>query len=231
MAEKETVKNLFDDIAPRYDLLNHLLSLNIDKSWRRRAVRELEAGQEELLDVACGTGDFAIAAVRTGVKRVTGIDISAGMVDIGKRKVEALGLSGRIALEIGDSEQMRFPDNAFDAVTVAFGVRNFEHLEQGLREMCRVLRPGGKVVILEFSMPDRFPMKQLYTLYFRRILPLFGGWISGNRGAYVYLPESVMRFPQGKTFLDIMGRSGFVRTARRKLTGGIASLYTGEKPV
>lgn len=231
MAEKETVKNLFDDIAPRYDLLNHLLSLNIDKSWRRRAVRELEAGQEELLDVACGTGDFAIAAVRAGVKRVTGIDISAGMVDIGKRKVEALGLSGRIALEIGDSEQMRFPDNAFDAVTVAFGVRNFEHLEQGLREMCRVLRPGGKVVILEFSMPDRFPMKQLYTLYFRRILPLFGGWISGNRGAYVYLPESVMRFPQGKTFLDIMGRSGFVRTARRKLTGGIASLYTGEKPV
>ncbi len=231
MAEKETVKNLFDDIAPRYDLLNHLLSLNIDKSWRRRAVRELEAGQEELLDVACGTGDFAIAAVRTGVKRVTGIDISAGMVDIGKRKVEALGLSGRIALEIGDSEQMRFPDNAFDAVTVAFGVRNFEHLEQGLREMCRVLRPGGKVVILEFSMPDRFPMKQLYTLYFRCILPLFGGWISGNRGAYVYLPESVMRFPQGKAFLDIMGRSGFVRTARRKLTGGIASLYTGEKPV
>ncbi len=231
MAEKETVKNLFDDIAPRYDLLNHLLSLNIDKSWRRRAVRELEAGQEELLDVACGTGDFAIAAVRTGVKRVTGIDISAGMVDIGKRKVEALGLSGRIALEIGDSEQMRFPDNAFDAVTVAFGVRNFEYLEQGLREMCRVLRPGGKVVILEFSMPDRFPMKQLYTLYFRRILPLFGGWISGNRGAYVYLPESVMRFPQGKAFLDIMGRSGFVRTARRKLTGGIASLYTGEKPV
>lgn len=231
MAEKETVKKLFDDIAPRYDLLNHLLSLSIDKSWRRRAVRELEAGQEELLDVACGTGDFAIAAVRTGVKRVTGIDISAGMVDIGKRKVEALGLSGRIALEIGDSEQMRFPDNAFDAVTVAFGVRNFEHLEQGLREMCRVLRPGGKVVILEFSMPDRFPMKQLYTLYFRRILPLFGGWISGNRGAYVYLPESVMRFPQGKAFLDIMGRSGFVRTARRKLTGGIASLYTGEKPV
>ena len=181
--------------------------------------------------MACGTGDFAIAAVRTGVKRVTGIDISAGMVDIGKRKVEALGLSGRIALEIGDSEQMRFPDNAFDAVTVAFGVRNFEYLEQGLREMCRVLRPGGKVVILEFSMPDRFPMKQLYTLYFRRILPLFGGWISGNRGAYVYLPESVMRFPQGKAFLDIMGRSGFVRTARRKLTGGIASLYTGEKPV
>ena len=231
MAEKETVKNLFDDIAPRYDLLNHLLSLNIDKSWRRRAVRELEAGQEELLDVACGTGDFAIAAVRTGVERVTGLDISAGMVDIGKRKVEALGLSGRIMLEIGDSEQMRFPDNAFDAVTVAFGVRNFEHLEQGLREMCRVLRPGGKVVILEFSMPDRFPMKQLYTLYFRRILPLFGGWISGNRGAYVYLPESVMRFPQGKAFLDIMGRSGFVRTARRKLTGGIASLYTGEKPV
>lgn len=231
MAEKETVKKLFDDIAPRYDLLNHLLSLNIDKSWRRRAVRELEAGQEELLDVACGTGDFAIAAVRAGVKRVTGIDISAGMVDIGKRKVEALGLSGRIALEIGDSEQMRFPDNTFDAVTVAFGVRNFEHLGQGLREMCRVLRPGGKIVILEFSMPDRFPMKQLYTLYFRRILPLFGGWISGNRGAYIYLPESVMRFPQGKAFLGIMECSGFVRTARRKLTGGIASLYTGEKPV
>lgn len=230
MAEKETVKRLFNDIAPRYDLLNHLLSLNIDKRWRRKAVKELGSGQEELLDVACGTGDFAIAAVRAGVKKVTGIDISANMVDIGARKVRSLGLSDRITLEIGDSEQMRFPDASFDAVTVAFGVRNFEHLEQGLREMCRVLRPGGKAFILEFSMPDRFPMKQLYTFYFRRILPWVGGWISGNKGAYAYLPESVMRFPQGKTFLDIMARCGFVQPGQRKFTGGIARLYTGQKP-
>lgn len=230
MAEKEIVKHLFNDIAPRYDLLNHLLSLNIDKSWRRRAVRELGGEVDELLDVACGTGDFAIAAARAGVKQVVGIDISAGMVELGKQKVEALGLSGRIVLEMGDSEQMRFPDASFDGVTVAFGVRNFEHLEQGLCEMCRVLRPGGKVVILEFSMPRRFPMKQLYTFYFRRVLPVLGGWISGNKKAYVYLPESVMRFPQGNDFLDIMARCGFVCTRRRKLTGGIASLYIGEKP-
>lgn len=231
MAKKETVRGIFDDIAPRYDLLNHLLSMNIDKGWRRQAMKHL--GEEEkgrLLDVACGTGDFSIAACKAGVRHVTGIDISANMVEIGRRKVAALGLEERIELQSGDSEQMAFGDGTFDAVTVAFGVRNFEHLEQGLREMQRVLRHGGKVVILEFSMPERFPMKQLYRWYFRRLLPVIGGWISGNRSAYAYLPESVMKFPQGKTFLDILGNCGFAETKQQKLSFGIASLYTGVKP-
>lgn len=230
MAKKEVVKGIFNDIAPKYDLLNHLLSMNIDKGWRRKAVREIsENEKEKLLDVACGTGDFAIAASRAGVKKVIGIDISANMVEIGCKKVCELGLENRIKLINGDSEHIDFPDNTFDAVTVAFGVRNFEHLELGLKEMCRVLRPGGKVIILEFSMPERFPMKQLYKFYFRRILPTIGGWISGNKDAYVYLPESVMKFPQGSTFLQIMFDCGFKQAKQRKLTFGIASLYVGLK--
>ena len=230
MAKKEVVEGIFNDIAPKYDLLNHLLSLNIDKGWRRKAMRCVEEdGKGHLLDVACGTGDFSIAACRAGVRQVTGIDISANMVNIGREKVAEAGLAGQIDLRSGDSEAMEFGDNTFDTVTVAFGVRNFEHLEQGLREMYRVLRPGGKVIILEFSMPEHFPMKQLYKFYFRRVLPVVGGWVSGNRGAYTYLPESVMKFPQGRAFLDIMVRCGFQGVARHKLTFGIASLYTGKK--
>ena len=230
MAKKEVVEGIFNDIAPKYDLLNHLLSLNIDKGWRRKAMRCVEEdGKGHLLDVACGTGDFSIAACRAGVRQVTGIDISANMVNIGRKKVAEAGLAGQIDLRSGDSEAMEFSDNTIDTVTVAFGVRNFEHLEQGLREMYRVLRPGGKVIILEFSMPEHFPMKQLYKFYFRRVLPVVGGWVSGNRGAYTYLPESVMKFPQGRAFLDIMVRCGFQGAARHKLTFGIASLYTGKK--
>lgn len=230
MAKKEVVEGIFNDIAPKYDLLNHLLSLNIDKGWRRKAMRCVEEdGKGHLLDVACGTGDFSIAACRAGVRQVTGIDISANMVNIGRKKVAEAGLADQIDLRSGDSEAMEFGDNTFDTVTVAFGVRNFEHLEQGLREMYRVLRPGGKVIILEFSMPEHFPMKQLYKFYFRRVLPVVGGWVSGNRGAYTYLPESVMKFPQGRAFLDIMVRCGFQGAARHKLTFGIASLYTGKK--
>lgn len=230
MAKKEVVEGIFNDIAPKYDLLNHLLSLNIDKGWRRKAMRCVEEdGKGHLLDVACGTGDFSIAACRAGVRQVTGIDISANMVNIGRKKVAEAGLAGQIDLRSGDSEAMEFSDNTFDTVTVAFGVRNFEHLEQGLREMYRVLRPGGKVIILEFSMPEHFPMKQLYKFYFRRVLPVVGGWVSGNRGAYTYLPESVMKFPQGRAFLDIMARCGFQGATRHKLTFGIASLYTGKK--
>ncbi len=151
------------------------------------------------------------------------------MVEIGRKKVRELGLEANVDLRIGDSEQMEFATGEFDVVTVAFGVRNFEHLEAGLREMQRVLRSGGKVIILEFSMPEHFPMKQLYQFYFRRILPVIGGWLSGNRGAYSYLPESVMKFPQGQVFLDIMEKCGFKNTFRRKLSGGIASIYVGEK--
>lgn len=230
MAKKEVVKDIFNDIAPKYDLLNHLLSMNIDKGWRRKAMKYIsDSEKERLLDVACGTGDFSIAACRAGVKHVTGIDISANMVEIGCKKVDELGLAGQIDLRCGDSEQMEFEDGSFDVVTVAFGVRNFEHLELGLQEMQRVLRPGGKVIILEFSMPEHFPMKQLYKFYFRHILPVLGGWISGNKSAYTYLPESVMKFPQGRTFLDIMQRCGFENTLQRKLSFGIASLYIAQK--
>lgn len=230
MAKKEVVKGIFNDIAPKYDLLNHLLSMNIDKGWRRKAMKCL--GEKEkgyLLDVACGTGDFSIAAHRAGVRQVTGIDISENMVEVGRRKIQEAGLSEKIDLRTGDSEKMEFADATFDAVTVAFGVRNFEHLNLGLQEMQRVLKPGGKVIILEFSMPEHFPMKQMYKFYFRYILPTVGGWISGNKGAYTYLPESVMKFPQGLEFLDIMAACGFVGATQKKLSFGIASLYVATK--
>lgn len=230
MAKKEVVKEIFNDIAPRYDLLNHLLSMNIDKGWRRKAMRHIEQQEKgHLLDVACGTGDFSIAAYKAGVQYITGIDISANMVEVGRKKVHEMGLDDRIALQTGDSEQMDFEEGTFDVVTVAFGVRNFEHLEVGLKEMQRVLRPGGKVIILEFSMPEHFPMKQLYRFYFRHILPFVGGWISGNKAAYTYLPESVMKFPQGKVFLGIMRDCGFSDVLQQKLSFGIASLYIGVK--
>lgn len=230
MARKEVVEGIFNDIAPRYDLLNHLLSMNIDKRWRRRAMRYIcDEEKGMLLDVACGTGDFSIAAYRSGVHRVVGIDISANMVEIGCRKIAELGLDEHISLRIGDSEQMEFADATFDVVTVAFGVRNFEHLQKGLREMLRVLKPGGKVIILEFSMPEHFPMKQLYKFYFRYILPTLGGWISGNKGAYTYLPESVMQFPQGQEFLQILRECGYTDVLQKKLSFGIASIYVGKK--
>ena len=230
MAKKEIVEGIFNDIAPKYDLLNHLLSMNIDKRWRKKAMKFI--GKDEkghLLDVACGTGDFSIAAYRAGVKRITGIDISVNMVNIGRKKIEEAGLAACIDLQVGDSEKMVFPDGQFDVVTVAFGVRNFEHLEAGLREMQRVLKKGGKVIILEFSMPEHFPMKQMYKFYFRHILPSIGGWISGNKNAYTYLPESVMKFPQGQQFLAIMESCGFRNPLQKKLSGGIASLYVGIK--
>ena len=230
MAKKEVVQDIFNDIAPKYDLLNHLLSMNIDKGWRRKAMKYMSEGEKgRLLDVACGTGDFSIVAYRSGVKQVTGIDISANMVEVGRKKIREAGLEPYIDLQIGDSEQMNFADHTFDAVTVAFGVRNFEHLELGLKEMYRVLKPGGKAIILEFSMPEHFPMKQLYKFYFRHILPHVGGWISGNKGAYTYLPESVMRFPQGQAFLSIMQDCRFRNTMQQKLSFGIASIYVGEK--
>lgn len=230
MAKKEKVQEMFNGIAPKYDLLNHLLSLGIDKAWRRKAMRELERGaKDRVLDVACGTGDFSIEALRHGVRQVVGVDISENMLAVAREKARDKGLEEQLEFLYGDSEQLTFPDENFDVVTVAFGVRNFEHLERGLREMCRVLRPGGRVVILEFSTPDRFPMKQLYRFYFKHILPRVGGLVSGDRGAYEYLPASVFAFPQGDRFLDIMRACGFRDVRRCPLTFGIATLYTGEK--
>lgn len=229
--KKEQVRAMFDGIARRYDLLNHLLSLGVDRGWRRRVVRAVRAERpRSVLDMATGTADLAIMLAKSCPgARVVGVDLSERMLAVGRSKVERESLSERIELVQGDAESAAYGREAFDAATVAFGVRNFEHLELGLQEMYRVLKTGGKVIILEFSMPEHFPMKQLYRFYFCHILPTIGGWISGNKGAYTYLPESVMKFPQGETFLQIMRDCGFQHPVRRKLSFGIASLYVGEK--
>ena len=230
MAKKQEVKDIFNDIAPKYDALNHILSLNIDKLWRKKAMSYVDTQDNvKLLDVACGTGDFSIAAYKKGVKNIKGIDISKEMVEVGNEKIKRMGLSENISLHEGDSEDIKFIDNSFDYITVAFGVRNFENLRQGLLEMHRVLSPKGKLIVLEFSMPENKIVKFFYTLYFRHILPTIGGWISGNKNAYAYLPESVIKFPHGKKFLDIMQECKFRECFQKKLSLGIASLYIGIK--
>lgn len=231
MATKKQVQTIFNDIAPSYDSLNHVLSLNIDKSWRKQAINNLsDCKNGILLDVACGTGDFSIEAAKSiNIQQVIGIDISENMLEVGREKLEKKGLKNKVKLNYGDGEQIDFEDNMFDAVTVAFGVRNFEHLETGLKEMNRVLKVGGKVVILEFSTPKLFPFKQIYKFYFKHILPRIGGFVSGNNSAYTYLPESVYRFTQGKHFLKLMTECGFKNVKQRKLTFGVASIYIGYK--
>ena len=232
MAKKEMVQEMFDGIAPKYDLLNHLLSLGIDKLWRKKAMRIIGNGRaSKILDVACGTGDFSMEALKHGVQRVIGVDISENMLNVAREKMQARGLSDRLEFVNGDCEHLPFKNDEFDAVTVAFGVRNFEHLEKGLAEMFRVVKPGGHVVILEFSRPARFPIKQLYNFYFRYLLPRIGGMISGDRQAYAYLPASVFAFPEGEKFLNILSSIGFERVSQQRLTGGIATLYVGIKDV
>lgn len=224
------VRDLFDSIAHRYDLLNHMLSGGIDYAWRRRAIGHLAGMRpQRILDVATGTADFAIAALRLSPVQVVGVDIAGAMLEIGRRKVKERGLDDVLILETGRAEQLRFESGTFDAATVAFGARNFEDLRGGLAEMHRVLRPGGKIVVLEFSRPAGFPLRQIYFFYFRRILPLVGRLISGSRDAYTYLPETVLRFPEGEAFLDILRDTGFVETEQERLTFGIASVYTGVK--
>jgi demethylmenaquinone methyltransferase/2-methoxy-6-polyprenyl-1,4-benzoquinol methylase len=221
---------MFNNIAHRYDFLNHFLSAGIDYSWRRRAVRLLgKSGPRTILDVATGTADLAIEAVKINPDRIVGIDIAEDMLAIGREKIEKKGLSSLITLETGDSEDLRFEDQTFDAAMVAFGVRNFEHLEKGLAEMHRVLNPGGMILVLEFSKPTNFPVKQLYSFYFRFILPTLGRMISGDKGAYTYLPDSVGAFPAGKEFLDILAKVGFRNGRHIPLTFGIASIYLGLK--
>lgn len=230
-AKKAQVAKMFDSISWRYDLLNHLLSVGVDVYWRKKAMRELKALKPKLiLDVATGTGDLAIQAIRSlGPDKVIGVDISTGMMDLGRRKIEEKGLSDKIELRKGDSENLPFEENKFDAVIVAFGVRNFENLEKGLAEMLRVVKPGGKIVVLEFSKPDKFPFRQFYGWYFRYVVPIVGRMISKDRSAYDYLPESVHAFPRGKTFVDILDRLGYKNTACKPLTFGISSIYTGTK--
>ncbi|MEM9328871.1 MAG: bifunctional demethylmenaquinone methyltransferase/2-methoxy-6-polyprenyl-1,4-benzoquinol methylase UbiE [Bacteroidota bacterium] len=229
-SKKEQVAQMFDNISGRYDFLNHFLSLGIDIIWRKRAIKEIKPLKPTLvLDVATGTGDFAIEALAAGPEKVIGVDISEGMLEVGRKKMVKKKLDDRIEMVSGDSEGLRFEDNKFDAVIVAFGVRNFENLEQGLKDMYRVLRPGGKVVVLEFSKPKTFPFKQLYNFYFKYILPFIGKTISKDDAAYTYLPDSVKEFPDGQNFLNILSRIGFQSTQCIPQTFGISSIYTGSK--
>ena len=206
-SKKEEVAQMFNNISARYDFLNHFLSLEIDPIWRRKAVNKLrEIQPKRILDLATGTGDFAIALLKLNPSQIIGMDISSGMLDVGKNKMKAKHVSHIIDMQLGDSENMPFEDDYFDAITVGFGVRNYEHLEKGLTEMLRVTRSGGKIVILEFSKPKRFPIKQAFGFYSRFIIPFFGKRISKDEKAYAYLPESVAAFPEGKAFTDILSK-------------------------
>ena len=223
---------MFNDIAPSYDRLNHLMSLGIDNIWRKKALKEIVDGtQQQILDVACGTGDstIAIAKAMEPGGRVTGIDISAGMMEPLMRKAAHEGVHDRIKLLQADALQMPFEADTFHRVTCAFGIRNFEDRKKGLAEFLRVLKPGGRAVILELGIPDRPFIKTLYDIYFRHILPLIGGIISGNRAAYRYLPESVYAFPRPETFCAMMERAGFHNVRHRNFTFGLCRLFIGEK--
>ncbi|GAB3648207.1 bifunctional demethylmenaquinone methyltransferase/2-methoxy-6-polyprenyl-1,4-benzoquinol methylase UbiE [Echinicola sediminis] len=228
--KKTQVAKMFNNISKRYDLLNHMLSLGIDIIWRKKAIKLLQKDQPKLiLDIATGTGDFAIEALVLNPEKVIGVDISEGMLSEGKKKIKNKKLDHLIELQMGDSEKLLFPENKFDAVIVSFGVRNFENLEKGLADMHRVLKPGGKTVILEFSKPKKFPLKQGYNFYFKYILPQIGKLISKDQSAYTYLPESVQAFPDGKDFLEVLKKVGFTNTKCKSLTFGISSIYIGEK--
>lgn len=221
---------MFDAIASNYDFLNHFLSLGIDKIWRKKAINTLKKDKPKtILDLACGTGDLSIASLKLNPEKIIGIDISEKMVDIGRKKIRQKKYDDRIELLVADSENLPFNDASFEAVTVAFGVRNFENLHKGLSEALRVLKPGGNLVILEFSKPDRFPVKQLYFFYFSKILPWLGRLFSRDDSAYHYLPDSVKEFPQGDDFLKIMDENGFKSLNFKKLNFGICSIYSGQK--
>ncbi len=288
MPKKENVRNMFDSIAPEYDRLNHIMSLDIDKTWRKRALKYIfkpdrseremaaegdsETGGLHILDIACGTGDFSIAIAKEMLRRcakfggnadgqaktaekesapeeygaealtrngahtggywhghVTGLDLSEGMLKIMGEKVNAEGLGDVISYELGDSENLRFEDGAFDRVTVAFGIRNFENREKGLKEMLRVLRPGGELVILELSVPSNAVIRWFFNLYFLHILPLIGGKVSGDKAAYRYLPASVLNFPGKKEFMKTMRDCGYRNVRHKAFTFGICRMYSGEK--
>lgn len=230
VSKKDQVAQMFNNISHRYDFLNHLLSLGIDKIWRRKAISILQSIQpKQILDVATGTGDFAFQAMSLKPEKITGIDISEGMLEVGRKKILAKHLESKIELVQADSENIPFPHNKFDAVTVAFGVRNFENLRRGLSEILRVLKPGGMVVVLEFSKPETFPFKQVYNIYFRFILPRIGSIVSNDKAAYTYLPKSVEAFPDGEDFLHILHEIGFKNTKCSSLSFGISTIYIGTK--
>ncbi|HEY9364547.1 MAG TPA: bifunctional demethylmenaquinone methyltransferase/2-methoxy-6-polyprenyl-1,4-benzoquinol methylase UbiE [Chitinophagaceae bacterium] len=231
LGKKEQVAGMFDDIAPRYDFLNRFLSLGIDVGWRKKAIRQLKKDQPKLiLDVATGTADMAIMACKMlQPEKITGIDISEQMLELGRKKIEKEGLSDRIELYTGDSETINFPANSFDAIMVAFGVRNFEHLDKGLKEMLRVLKPGGQVVILEFSKPKNIAIRKLYNLYMGIIAPKVAGWFCKNKDAYNYLNESAKAFPERHQLLKIMNETGYAQASFKPLSLGICCIYCGRK--
>ena len=228
--KKAAVERMFDTIAPRYDLLNKVLSFGIDRLWRRLAVNALRAdAPRRVLDVATGTADLALEALRLGPDHVVGVDLSEAMLKVGRAKVAARGEAARVTLRQGDAERLPFDDGVFDAALVAFGVRNFEDLDAGLREIGRVLRPGAPLVVLEFSQPRNAVVRWLYGIYSTHVLPRVGGALSKDRAAYEYLPASAAVFPDGERFLTRLRAAGFDRTEERRLTFGVASLYKGYK--
>ena len=229
--KKEEVREMFDNIAPKYDLLNHTLSMSIDRVWRRRVVGEVRRAKPgRILDVATGTGDLAIAmARRIRDVQVLGVDLSEQMLAVARRKIEARGLDGRIVLDRGDAERLAVTDASVDVATVAFGVRNFGDLGAGLRELARTIKPGGKVVILEFSRPRNRVFRALYEFYSYKILPRIGGLVSRDKRAYEYLPASVGEFPAPEEFMAMMARAGFRNCRARSQSFGIAQIYIGER--
>ena len=237
---------MFDNIAGDYDSLNHILSLDIDKVWRKKALKQILDAPDpvQILDLACGTGDFSIGIARSLAKRnncqtkkdnistcshITGVDLSEGMLAVMREKVGKAGLTELISIEKGDGENLRFPDNTFDRVTIAFGIRNFENRPKGLKEMLRVLKPGGRLVILELSRPENPVIRWIYDLYFLHILPWIGGKVSGDKASYAYLPASVAAFPGKKEFAATMRAAGFGNVTHKAFTLGICRMYTGEK--
>lgn len=229
-SKKEQVATMFNNIAHKYDFLNHFLSLGIDILWRKKAIRLLKAKQpKKMVDIATGTGDFALEALKINPEHVTGVDISIGMLEVGRKKIAKKKLTNKIELIEGDSENLPFNDNHFDALTVGFGVRNFQNLEKGLKEMNRIVKPGSQSAILEFSKPKAFPIKQIYNFYFLKILPSIGKIFSKDNAAYTYLPESVNAFPEGNDFIRIMEQCGYKNIQQFPLMFGIASIYLGEK--
>lgn len=229
--KSEQVEEMFDNIAPDYDKLNHTMSFGIDRLWRKRAIRFLAAFKPRtILDIATGTGDFAIQAYRTIMpQKITATDISEGMMEVGRRKVDAIGLNDRIVFLKDDSTALSFPDNSFDAITVAFGVRNFDDLDRGLNEMFRVLNPGGHLVILELSVPEHFPFRQIYKFHSSVIIPWLGRKMSGDGKAYEYLPSSIEAFPQGPRMKLIIEKAGFRDVYYQHLTFGTCTMYTATK--
>ena len=231
LSKKEQIAEMFDTISGNYDRLNRIISFGIDIKWRKKVLQIVtQSNPNTILDIATGTGDLAILMAQTNAGKIIGLDISAGMLELGKKKILDKNLSSRIEMVLADSENMPFEDNYFDAITVAFGVRNFQNLDKGLKEMFRVLKPGGKLVVLEFSKADAGILSALFNFYMNKVTPAIGKLFAKNKDAYQYLNDSVQAFPEGQTFLNIMHDAGFTQTYLIKLSLGICTIYCGSKP-